>query len=383
VTQSTLTLVSSTVEYNTATYDGGGLGFSYASTLISADSRIRLNGAGRDGGGLSFSQLTLTNPNAASWIDDGRTQVSSNAAGRDGGGLSVNGDIVLDLDGSDPDSGARLSFGKNRAARSGGAISRGDRFIAFQPMRLTARDLSVGYNTAPNGGGLHALQPVTIEDTEFRGNTTTPSATVAAGSGAGLYLMVESEPSLVARSSFWLNDAGAKAGGAIYNQGCGALALENVSMHRNRASRGAAIGSHASLDLRHVTAIDNEGTYAEMYQYYVPTSSSCGSTYAIAANSLIGDRCSSRYTSAGGNQYGPDALACVATRADQRQSGDANFGLSAGTYGGAFTVMGWNADAIVRPQRDFGLAANCLATDVRGQPRVDGFCDAGAFEQQR
>jgi hypothetical protein len=380
VTQATLTLVDSVVEFNTASFDGGGIHLSYDSTLVTANARIRYNGAERDGGGVRFNQAFLTNYNDAFWFDDGRTQVSGNHAGRDGGGLAVGGDIRLHLDGSEPDSLQRLSFGKNHAGRGGGAIARGDRFVAFQPMVLNLRQVHISYNFAPDGGGLYALQPVDVEDVEFRGNATTDSAT--AGSGGGVYLKVESEPSRIARSTFWLNDAGAMAGGAVFNKGCGALTLENVSMHGNTASRGAAIGSHAALELRHVTATGNTGTYAELYQYYIPLVENCGSTYAVVANSLIGERCSTRYSSAGGNQYGPDAAACVSTASDQRQAGDAVFGLAAGTYGGSFTVMGWPSDGTPRPQRDFGLAANCSAFDVRGLPRADGFCDAGAFEQQ-
>lgn len=380
LSQATLVLTSSTIESNEANNDGGGVHLGFDSNLITASARIRSNSAGRDGGGLAFTHHFLTGATTAFWTDNGRSSVTSNQAERNGGGVVVSGDTSLVLDGSDPDSNLRLNFGKNRAGTAGGAFSRGPRFVALVPPRMDLAQVSVTYNFAPIGGGVHAVLPVAIEDAEFRGNSTTDSATN--GSGGGLYLAVANEESTIARSSFWLNDAGAAGGGAIYSLGCAPLTLDNVSIHDNNAARGAALGAYGPVALNHVTAIDNTGTSAELYQYYAPSGSGCGTTYAVAANSLLAERCSARYTSAGGNQYGPDALACTATANDARQASDASFGLAAGTYGGAFTVMGWNADASVRPQRDFGLPANCLASDARGQPRADGLCDAGAFEQQ-
>lgn len=378
VNQSTLTLIASTIEYNQATNDGGGIGLSFASTLITSGARIRSNTAGRDGGGVSFSQYQLTSANTAFWSDDGTSSVTSNVAGRDGGGLSVGGDVTLELDGSEPDSLARLSFGKNRAAGVGGAIARRARFVSQQPQRLHLRQVSLGYNAAPWGGGIDAREPITVEAVEFRGNTSSDGVT--AGSGAGLHLDVDSAPSTITRSSFWLNDSAALAGGGIYSNGCASLALQDVSLHDNRGARAAAIGVHGPLELRHVTVSGNSGTYAELYQYSVPDG--CGAQSTIVANSLIADRCSARWLSAGGNQFGPDATACSATRSDQRQASDAVFGLVAGTHGGAFMVLGWPSDGQVRPQRDFGLDASCSASDVRGLPRPAGACDAGAFEQQ-
>jgi hypothetical protein len=86
-------------------------------------------------------------------------------------------------------------------------------------------------------------------------------------------------------------------------------------------------------------------------------------------------------SSGGGNQLGASASNCPSLAAvDQRQSSDAVLALSWGAYGGAFKVLGWPATALP-PQRNFGLGY-CGATDVRGFPRADGLCDAGAFEAQ-
>jgi hypothetical protein len=251
--------------------------------------------------------------------------------------------------------------------------------VAQVPQMLHLRQVSLGYNAAPWGGGIDAREAVSIADVEFRGNTSSDGVT--SGSGAGLHVDVDSASSTILRSSFWLNDAAALAGGGIYSTGCAALTLQDVSLHDNRAGRAAAIGVHGPLELRHVTVSGNSGTYPELYQYSVP--GGCGAQSTIVANSLIADRCSARWLSAGGNQYGPDAVACGATRSDQRQSIDAAFGLVAGLHGGAFTVLGWPSDGQLRPQRDFGLDAYCTATDIRGLPRPAGACDAGAFEQQR
>jgi hypothetical protein len=375
--QSTLTLIDSVIEYNTSSTSGGGIALSYDSTLITQNARIRNNTATYDGGGVSFSQHYLTAPNLAYWFDEGGSSVTNNHAARNGGGLSVAGDLWLEVDGRDNPAYKMLRFSGNTAATAGGGISRGARFVnPGAATGLTLTEVDVRANSAPRGGGIDAVQQVSFDTVHIYDNASTYGGTT--GHGGGLYLDVGVGSNLVARSSFTQNEAVGMHGGAIHNRGCAPLTLENLSIQHNVAKAGAALTTHGNVELRHVTAIDNTGSSA---LHRVP-SSSCGSPVLTLANSLLGDGCSSGVTSAGGNQYGPDASACPLTANDQLQTTDATFALSHATFGGPFQVMGWNADALTRPQRDFGLAANCVATDVRGLPRSDGFCDSGAFEQQ-
>ena len=379
--QSTLVLVKSTIESNHATNAGGGIHQGFDSTLITAASRIRSNTTEGSGGGVAFVHRFLSAATTTYWTDDGNSTVTDNRADINGGGLIVSGDTSLVLDGGDDWGNDRLVFSGNEAGNAGGGIHRDTRFVALVPPRMDVRRVSIGSNTAPSGAGVYAVLPTTLDQVELSGNSM--ATQVAPGNGGGLYLDVAAADGSVeiSRSSFSSNGAGTLSGGAIYSAGCAPVSLANVSMHGNTAARGAAIASHGAIDFTHVTAIGNTGTSEEVYRYRSALSN-CDDGDSVIANSVIADRCTTQHASGGGNQYGPDAGRCVASSTDQRQASDAVFALSPDTYGGAFAVMGWNADGTVRPQRDFGLAANCLVDDVRGLPRNDGFCDAGAFEQQ-
>jgi len=87
-------------------------------------------------------------------------------------------------------------------------------------------------------------------------------------------------------------------------------------------------------------------------------------------------------SSLGGNQHAIPGNGCGFLPAlDQLQSTSA-FALSLGQFGGESTVPGWSNDGLSRPQRSFAQSSYCSLVDVRGLPRNDGACDAGAFEQQ-
>lgn len=367
---SELMLTDVEVRHNVATYDGGGIKLHYDAILRGSDLAIHGNRAGRDGGGLIAKQMMLSSPSAAMVVAEGGMKIAANEAGRNGGGVAVAGDMGLSIFGSH-----QLRIAQNTAAAEGGGLWRGPRYVAVQHQPLLVWDTQVEGNLAYSGGGIAAQGRLQLSGVEVRDNTT------AGGDGGGLFMAELSGEASILASSF--TDNVARQGGGIHAR-CHSVGLQNVSLQGNQAIDGAAAWLPGTAFLTHVTVNAHAGKALRF-----PYDTACASInqFARIENSLVLASCTSGHgavSSGGGNQYGPSASTCPRLAGvDQLQASEAVFGLALGSFGGEFTVTGWNSDGMARPQRDFIPASSgtCLASDVRGAARGDGACDAGAFEQ--
>jgi CSLREA domain-containing protein len=376
-----LSLLDAELVDNSTGGNGGALSLLGAIRVDSTRSVLRDNQADGDGGAVRITGSGIIGYlSNVVWEDHGGTVIESNSAGRTGGALSLYDTASLDLS-THPDAipDDWLTISGNFAGGYGGGAYFGSG-LTQQGTSNDLRRVRLLANRGSSGGAVYATTAVTVQDSEIAGNVAT------AGDGGGIALAdgaTWGNPRSIARVSLSGNQASG-GGGAIWSS-CLAFDASDAAIFLNRAAsgRGQGIESLGSATLRHVTLRDNLAASPGLRKSY---STACAQTAQRVANSLIVDACGStvagQIVSDGGNQLGPAASACPALAAvDQRQASAAGFALGIDTYGGPFDVVGWPSDGASRPQRDFGVAASCSASDVRGVARSDGACDAGAFEQ--
>lgn len=367
-------LQSSYVRDNSAVYDGGAFYLLGPTVVDATGSFVESNQADRNGGAVAIFGSGFAGWHSdVVWRDNGTGAIRYNHALGNGGAFHVNGTATLDLATDNTQPGALLTLRENSAAGTGGAIHfKNDMTIASNRLaRLRFVD-----NFAQAGGALHSGYRHSISDSEFSGNwaTTHGGAIFLAAVGAGTRDYQ--------RVSFTSNRADTGSGGGIYSE-CVDFSASDVSLHANAAAsgRGQAIDALGNVTLRHVS-VAGHGAQPALRKRY---STACTGRSLRYGNSLIDGACAStlagELVSDGGNQLGLATIACPGLRVDQRHLLANPFGISYANFGGDVPVLGWAADGMVRPQRNFGLASLCTTSDGRGQPRSDGLCDAGAFEQ--
>jgi hypothetical protein len=360
---------------------GGAIAVLPSASIISNGLSVSGNTATASGGAV-FGHLqvgvSLINTLNLVWRSEGAgTQVLNNSAGDRGGALALYSNDagytnIFAASGSDP-----FIFENNLALNEGG--------MAFAARgRGTFENLIVKSNAANIGGGM-ALRSIDalISQVEFDGNT---SQSGDGGAVAINYWPIKPNSTVEIRQSSFNANQSQQAGGAIANL-CQTLTVRDSSFWQNRSqqNQGALIASSGNTFLAHVSTAGHAlgATSTLLKQYHT----ACGSQPFGIANSLIAgsDNCIAQngtFASAGGNQFGPGAGGCGFIGGLDQNGSDSSFQLSLGTFGGSKSVLGWNTDGLSRPQVNFGQAAYCSALDVRGLPRSDGACDAGAFEQQ-
>lgn len=379
-----LSLSGARVRDNMASQHGGGIYIWGDTDIDSQKSVISGNSAGWSGGAVALDGEPMfqfyTN---VIWVDDGSSVVRNNHAGRIGGAISLWNASTLDLSTIESaPAGQLMTLSNNTSAGTGGAIYLGNFGVQAGGINRLRR-LRINDNEAVgDGGAVRAEGALHIADVEIARNRTTT------GVGGGIALYGANPYSrVVARVSLRDNLALGGGGGAIA-AGCQSVDVVNSAIFGNQAGagRGQAIETVGATTLRHVTVNGNVSSSAASPALRKLHDSLCGNTQIRYANSLIVDGCSSTVASQmlsdGGNQFGPAAAACpTLSHYDRRQSLASVFRLSIGTFGGDFEVLGWATDLITRPQRNFGRQTFCAPDDIRGVLRVDGKCDAGAFEQ--
>ncbi len=213
---------------------GGGLyamGASISGTQFLSNT---LTGSSSYGGGMYLSSgpselfgVTLIG-NRSTWgggiyaggtlsLTDG--VVLSNTALNYGGGVYGNSGILAVT---------RGRYESNTAGLSGGAL------YASGPLTLIAAEVS--HNSAADGGGVYAMQPVVVDHSKFFDN----QAAVAAGRGGALYVA-----SALDLNSTMLVGNSAAYGGGVYHDLTGDARVVNTVFARNQAQTG----SGAALNL--------------------------------------------------------------------------------------------------------------------------------------
>jgi CSLREA domain-containing protein len=386
-----LSLLNTVLRQNQGDY-GGALFLRQSMTVIGDGAQLLANTALVQGGAVN---ATPAESNLVSyalqfvWRSEGAgTLVADNTSAGDGGGFALSGPgyaNLFSIAGAQP-----LRIERNLAAGAGGGISMQRRKVA-SPVAGTTAGLTLEVarlndNVAASGGGL-ALRGVraTVRTSAFERNQA------STGSGGAIstdYAAEGSDQNLlsIGGSTFNQNSAAGR-GGAILNQ-CQVVAASDSSFSANTSvGQGEVVSSTGDTMLIHVTT-DGHGQPTQgpssLHQGY---HTACGAPSFQVANSIIGgtDNCHAQYGtifSAGGNQFSTYAGGCWFLAGQDAYGTAANFGLSLGTFGGSLDVLGWNTDGASRPQVDFGRSPYCTPTDIRGLPRGDGACDAGAFEQQ-
>lgn len=379
-----LSLRGARIRDNVAMNSGGAFLIVGDTDIDSQKSVISGNRAGWDGGAVTLSGESMfqvfTN---VVWVDDGSSAVRDNHAGYAGGAISLLNASTLDLSTVDTaPPGQLMTISGNTSAGSAGAINLHHQGVQAGGINRLRR-LRINDNEAGgDGGAVRAAGALQIADVEIARNRSTAGA----GGGVALY-GAEPFSRVIERVSLRDNQALNGGGGAIV-AGCHGLELRNSAIFDNAAGagRGQAIETAGATTLLHATVNGNLGSSLGSPALRKLHDSLCGNTSMRYANSLIVDACrstvASQLLSEGGNQFGPGASACPALSLyDRRQSQDSVFRLSIGAFGGDFEALGWPDDQLTRPQRNFGRPTLCTPDDIRGALRLDGKCDAGAFEQ--
>ncbi len=377
-----LSLRGARIRDNVAAHHGGAFKIQGDADIDSQKSVISGNSAGWLGGAvvLDGDAMWQVFTNVV-WVDDGSSVVRDNHAGYTGGAIALGNASTLDLSTIDTAPvGQLMTISNNTSAGTGGGIVLQSVGVPAGINRL--RRLRINDNEAAgDGGAVRAAGALQIADVEIARNRS------ATGAGGGIALFgADPFSRVIERVS--LRDNRAITGGGAIAAGCHGLEVSNSAIFGNQAGsdRGQAIETAGTTTLRHVTVSGNVGSSSGSPALRKLHDSLCGNTVMHYANSLIVDACrstvASQMLSDGGNQFGPTASACPAlSHYDRRQSQASVFRLSIGTFGGDFDVLGWLSDLATRPQRNFGLLTFCTPDDIRGMPRIDGRCDAGAFEQ--
>jgi predicted outer membrane repeat protein len=369
-------LTNSLFRYNEVTNNGGAIYFSRSATVVASLASFLANSALNDGGAIyaegnygSFG----TSPADVVWRAEGYLNTfADNTAGRDGGAIALGALSSLNLF-RYPITTPRTRFERNIAGGKGGAVS----VVSLSPSvltKLTIEGVLLKDNAAAIGGAIAARGQSLIVDSEFESNRA------QAGSGGAIFLDSASNAILgnhEIRGTSFNTNAASSNGDAIASV-CQPLTVRDTSLWANDTN---AIHSSGTTWLVHIST-RNHGANALVKGYHT----ACPNQPFGMANSIVGmlDRCvtvSGAISSYGGNFYSANAAGCGFVAGSDFQYGSAVIAIEPGTYSGEKTVLGWNTDALVRPQVNAGVQAYCSTVDVRGLART-GACDSGAFEQQ-
>jgi predicted outer membrane repeat protein len=376
---------------NRASY-GGAMMISGNSTIIANDVALIDNSATYDGGAVhgayrSLYSAPIGNLNVV-WRSEGAgTRFANNVAGRHGGAVALVGPGTANFFAQS--SAVPLSFENNLALSDGGAISM-NRGYASLESRLIVEYATFTGNSADTGdGGAIALRSsdALVTQSAFESNVSKMR------NGGALYSDYSTvtptlRGSVELRQSSFNENKSQLNGGAIANQ-CQLITVRDSSFYANQSvlGQGEVISASGDTFLAHVSTDAHGQTNSGPSTLHKSFSTQCGTQYFSIANSVIAgaDNCygqSGVIQSNGGNQFGPYTGGCYFLAGLDQYGTSSTFGLSLGTFGGLKRVLGWNADALLRPQVNFGQSAYCSALDVRGLPRPASACDSGAFEQQ-
>jgi predicted outer membrane repeat protein len=397
----TLSLKNTELRNNQAEYQGGAVYLSQSATIIADGASLMDNTALGDGGAFfAATNVTplLSLPLNIVWRSEGAgTLFEGNNAGGDGGAIALTtpGFANIYAVAGSP----LIRFENNVAGGAGGAVSAvRSYFSAVSPARrdlsspsggtrLTLERASMALNGASKGGAVALLGTgALIVSSYFKSNAALSGNGGAVFADYSTAAPTEAIDVEIRQSSFNQNGAMTGFGGALANE-CQRFNVRDSAFYANSAAQGEAISATGSTFMAHIStnghgAVEGNGPVAIHKRHHTM----CGTQSFAWANSIVSsvDRCGSQFgtfTSFGGNAYGPYGNTCPMIGALDQSGNSGAYHLMLGTFGGEFDVLGWNNDGQARPQINFGQAAYCSATDIRGMPRSDGACDSGAFEQ--
>ncbi|MBI4674650.1 MAG: hypothetical protein HY741_23645 [Chloroflexi bacterium] len=318
---STITRASSAPAFRLVQIDSSATLTLNQLTLTAGDPGMGAGGSGWDGGAIRNRGVLALNYSAITSNNAGNGGNDNGSYGNGGHGGGIYNVGMLTVTASD--------FSSNTTANGVGSRVGGD----------------VG-----DGGGIYNLGTLTITASNLSGNKTGDGAGQYGSSGGGNGGAIYNAGELTITSSTLTNNATGDtcngSGGAIYNANAGELNLSSSQLTDNRTGVGGY--SYGSTTLRN----------------------------NIIANSTAGGNCSGALADDGGNLRWPDTdTSCVGA------FGDPKLGTLQDN-GGLTRTMALGADSAALER---GVAANCPATDQRGQTRPDPsgtICDSGAYESE-
>ncbi|MEM7153288.1 MAG: choice-of-anchor Q domain-containing protein [Myxococcota bacterium] len=374
--QADLTLIDSTLIFNTSTGEGGGIESIAGSSTVLEGCRITENSSTRGGGVYSAGDLEivdstidlnvatygaglyLTHTGAPAASITG-SFIGTNDATSQGGGIWTSRPV--DILGTRIEANSADDFGGGIYAYFGDAV-----------VDVFKSDL-VG-NAADNGGGLYNNRG----DTALRRvNVVFNTATTA---GGGIY---NQGPLIMRRSAVFNNDAAAGAG--LYNYFFDAdLTALNTTFSGNDATGtggGLWLGSNSTARFNNVTVTNNTGLGGGLQAWAGASAEFINTLVAgnVDGGGLPSD-CSGPIVSNGHNLI-EDTAACTIT-------GPATNDIYATAPDlGPLSMNGGRSPTHellpTSAALEAGDAATCRGVDQRGEPRPGGaVCDIGSFERQ-
>lgn len=371
----TVAVTDSVFEDNVSGGAGGGLGASFDDVSITG-SDFRNNTSGGSGGGLSANGTVTI---------ESSLFVDNESTGGTGGGLTTSGQAHVS-DGSEFYSNIASAHGGGVFANSGGSAEEsifsantsgadggGWASPLGSPILLSSTEF-VQNHADGNGGALMTFDVGLIEKSTFDENT--------ADVQAGAIYVRRGRDGLITTSLFVSNEATVIGGGIFFVGDAGGattrrLNIDNSTFSGNLAPSGAGVGVENNsdpgiptvLNLGNVTFAGNIGGALQ----------AGANTNVVSTNVLVAGTCAGpgSFSSSGGNLESIGNTCNFVAATDQSGVSVAALSLGALAENGGPT----QTHALVSGSAALNEGVSpCPAADQRGVPRLDGFCDVGAFE---
>jgi hypothetical protein len=228
----------------------------------------------------------------------------------------------------------------------------------------------VNLNASARGGAIAMRDEaaLVVEDCTFENN-------FASNVGGALFLANDGGIT-IRRSLFLANTTDAQ--GAAIDINCsavGPIVVENSTFYGNQGDNVVFVCGAMTLDFVHCSFANNTGALV-----YLGGASSEARFLGSALHHLAGAICQDNgsggtFSSLGGNVHVGEASACAFGGNDVAD--DPELASAPANNGGPTQTLAIDAPS---PARGAAATATCPAVDQRGYERVDGACDAGAFE---
>jgi uncharacterized repeat protein (TIGR01451 family) len=264
-------------------------------------------------------------------------------------GLTIDGITVKN--GSQP--GGAAPSDRSDEATDGGAIL-GEGAVTVE--NSVVRDSSAGHE----GGAIYAFGDLTIENSTFTGNQATLGGGAIAYTGAGTGNLNLTDDTIA------LNQAGGRGGGVGFfaNATTTAGVIRNVTIVGNTAPDGGGLAFPTEVGtIENSIIAENSGS---------PAMGGANDCF----ESFIGGNADEAGAADHGGNIDSDGSCFSASTPHDLTSSDPNVGQLA-ENGGPTPTAALPAGS---PAIGLAIAADCPTTDQRGDARLAGFCDAGAFQ---